>query len=48
MAHLGDVRARIADLKRMERTLAAHVRTCDAGDNVACPMIESLRQRPQP
>jgi len=45
MAHLGDVRARIADLQRMERTLADHVRACDAGDNVACPMIESLRER---
>jgi MerR family mercuric resistance operon transcriptional regulator len=46
MAHLDDVRTRIADLRRMERTLAAHVRACDAGDNVACPMIESLRARP--
>jgi MerR family mercuric resistance operon transcriptional regulator len=43
MAHLGDVRSRISDLRRMERTLAAHVRACDAGDNVACPMIQSLR-----
>jgi MerR family mercuric resistance operon transcriptional regulator len=45
MAHLHDVRARIADLRRMERTLADHVRACDAGDNLACPMIESLRRR---
>jgi MerR family mercuric resistance operon transcriptional regulator len=41
--HLADVRARIADLRRMERTLRDHIRSCDAGDNVACPMIESLR-----
>jgi MerR family mercuric resistance operon transcriptional regulator len=44
--HLADVRTRIADLRRMQRTLADHVRACDAGDNVACPMIESLRARP--
>jgi len=43
-AHLADVRMRIADLKRMERTLADHIRSCDAGDNVACPLIESLRE----
>ena len=42
-AHLADVRARIADLKRMQRTLADHIRSCDAGTDAACPMIESLR-----
>ena len=42
-AHLADVRARIADLQRMQRTLADHIRSCDAGNNVACPLIESLR-----
>jgi MerR family mercuric resistance operon transcriptional regulator len=45
-AHLIDVRTRIADLRRMERTLAAHVRSCDAGNNAACPLIESLREPP--
>jgi MerR family mercuric resistance operon transcriptional regulator len=44
MAHLAAVRARVADLRRMERALAAHVRACDAGNNVACPLIESLRE----
>ena len=42
-AHLADVTARIADLRRMQRTLADHIRACDAGDNAACPLIESLR-----
>jgi len=41
-SHLKDVRARIADLRRMERVLADRVRACDAGDNAACPLIESL------
>jgi MerR family mercuric resistance operon transcriptional regulator len=45
---LDEVRARIADLRRMASTLAAHVRACDAGDNIACPMIGSLCARPQP
>ena len=40
--HLIDVRKRIADLKSMERALAAAVRQCDAGDEPACPLIEAL------
>jgi MerR family mercuric resistance operon transcriptional regulator len=41
-AHLQDVKARIADLKRMQRVLADAVRACDAGDNAGCPLIDSL------
>lgn len=41
-AHLKDVRARIADLKRMERVLADSVRACEAGQNAGCPVIETL------
>src|SRR3546814_5044838 len=37
-SHLADVRAKIADLKRMERVLAASVRACEAGDDPACPL----------
>ncbi|WP_297696892.1 helix-turn-helix domain-containing protein [Phenylobacterium sp.] len=40
--HLKDVRARIADLKRMEKALVASVRACDAGDDPGCPLIEAL------
>ena len=40
--HLRDVRSRIADLRRMERTLAATVQACDLGDNAGCPLIETL------
>lgn len=40
--HLRDVRTRITDLRRMERTLATTVRACDAGDNAGCPLIETL------
>jgi len=42
-AHLKDVRARIADLKRMELVLADSVRACDAGQDPGCPLIEALR-----
>jgi MerR family mercuric resistance operon transcriptional regulator len=41
-AHLKDVRARIADLKAMERVLADAVKRCDAGTDAACPLIETL------
>jgi MerR family mercuric resistance operon transcriptional regulator len=41
-AHLADVRARIADLRAMERVLAAAIRQCDAGQQPGCPLIEAL------
>lgn len=41
-SHLSGVRARLADLRRMERVLAATVRACDTGDHTGCPLIEAL------
>jgi MerR family mercuric resistance operon transcriptional regulator len=41
-AHLREVRARISDLRRMERVLGETVRACDAGDNAGCPLIATL------
>jgi MerR family transcriptional regulator, mercuric resistance operon regulatory protein len=41
-AHLKDVRARIADLRRMERMLKATVARCASGERTACPVIEAL------
>jgi MerR family mercuric resistance operon transcriptional regulator len=40
--HLGEVRAKIADLKAMERVLADAARRCDAGEAVGCPLIDAL------
>ena len=40
--HLKDVRDRISDLRRMERVLADQVRACDAGNNLGCPLLETL------
>ena len=42
VAHLSDVRARIADLRAMEHVLAAAVRQCDAGQQPGCPLIDAL------
>ena len=40
--HLADVRAKIADLKAMERVLADTVLRCDAGEAAGCPVIDAL------
>jgi MerR family mercuric resistance operon transcriptional regulator len=41
-AHLKDVRAKIADLRRMERVLKATVSRCASGMRTHCPVIEAL------
>lgn len=41
-AHLDDVRAKIADLKRMERVLGDVVAQCADGKLPDCPLIETL------
>jgi MerR family mercuric resistance operon transcriptional regulator len=40
--HLVDVRAKISDLRAMERVLADAVRRCDTGEPTGCPLIEAL------
>lgn len=41
-AHLGDVRARIADLRAMEQVLADTIRACDSEGPAGCPLIKVL------
>jgi MerR family mercuric resistance operon transcriptional regulator len=41
-SHLADIRAKIADLRAMERVLADTVRRCDAGEAAGCPLIDTL------
>ena len=41
-AHLADVRAKIADLKRMERALKDVIAQCGDGTRADCPLIETL------
>jgi len=40
--HLVDVRAKIADLRAMERVLAGAVQRCDSGEWPGCPLIDAL------
>lgn len=41
-SHLVSVRARLADLRKMERVLASTVRACDTDDHPGCPLIDTL------
>ena len=40
--HLDEVRAKIADLRRLERTLAEISARCEGGDIPECPIIDAL------
>ncbi|HEX6840725.1 MAG TPA: helix-turn-helix domain-containing protein [Stellaceae bacterium] len=40
--HLADIRAKIADLRKMERLLAEAVRQCELGEQAGCPVIDTL------
>jgi MerR family mercuric resistance operon transcriptional regulator len=44
LAHPRDVRRRIRDLRRMERTLVTTAARCLGGTAPDCPIIEALRQ----
>jgi MerR family mercuric resistance operon transcriptional regulator len=45
--HRADVRAKIADLKRMERVLNAMIARCADGTLPDCPIIEVLFREPE-
>ena len=48
-SHLDDVRARLADLRAMERVLKETVARCGQGTGPHCPLIEALyREEPEP
>ena len=48
-SHLDDVRARLADLRAMERVLKETVARCGQGTGPHCPLIEALyREKPEP
>lgn len=40
--HVTEIRAKIADLRAMERVLADAIRDCEAGGRPACPLLEVL------
>ncbi len=42
IAHLGKVRRKLADLKRMEKVLREMIARCEGGEVPECPVIEAL------
>ena len=46
LAHLQHIRAKIADLRRMERTLAMTAARCEGGDAPKCPILDALCGEP--
>ncbi len=44
MRHIENIRARIADLKRIESVLCGTVSRCHGGDAPDCPVIETLTE----
>ena len=48
LEHAGDVRRKIADLRKMERVLKDMVSQCDRGDVPDCPVIDALFQGKAP
>ncbi len=41
--HLKDIRAKVSDLRRMEKTLGELSRQCSGNDVPECPIIEALQ-----
>jgi len=46
--HLEDIRARIADLKRLEDTLSKLAAACDLSEPSQCPVIDALGRDTSP
>ena len=42
LRHLGDIRGKIADLKRLERVLVRMAQACEANRLPECPILEAL------
>lgn len=42
VAHIADIRRKIADLRRMERVLKDMAAKCDGGDVPECPILDAL------
>lgn len=45
--HLAEVRVKLADLKRMERSLETLARACAGGDATQCRIIDALSEIPR-
>lgn len=47
LTHLDGIRRKIADLRRLERTLSETAARCQGGDTPDCPIIDTLFERAQ-
>lgn len=45
LGHLDEVRGKVRDLKRLERTLSGIVARCEGGTVPECPIVEALFER---
>jgi MerR family mercuric resistance operon transcriptional regulator len=48
IAHRADIKAKIADLRKLQKVLDALITECEAGDQSSCPLIETLFSRTEP
>ena len=48
LAHLGDVKRKLADLRRLEKVLKNMAAECDGGDVPDCPILDALFEAPGP
>jgi MerR family mercuric resistance operon transcriptional regulator len=44
VTHLGDVRAKMSDLRRLERILASTVDQCSGAETPTCPVLDMLSE----
>lgn len=47
VAHLSEVRSKIADLRKLEKVLKQMAAECSRGDVPECPIIETLSEPPE-
>jgi MerR family mercuric resistance operon transcriptional regulator len=47
LRHLAKVRAKVADLRRLEKTLITISSKCEGGDTPHCPIVEDFVGRPR-
>ncbi len=45
--HVNDIRRKIKDLRRLERTMAGMIKECDGGAVPDCPVIDALFEAPK-
>lgn len=48
LRHVAEIREKIADLKRMERTLTETAAQCEGGNAPDCPIVDILSDRDKP